>query len=157
MTERFAAEGLTFSEDSIVRQTTLSHRLIEKAFKVGGEQLQQTTVATIYKTYFSQGTDIGDIEILAPLAIEVGVFKDLDEAKTWLSGSEGLGEYEQGIEKAKRARIRGVPFFKINDKWEISGAQDTEKFLQVSLGHIHNGALLIQLQVFERIASGELT
>lgn len=143
MAQRFAEEGLTISYDGTVRQTTLSHRLIAKAFQIGGEQLQQTTVAAIYKKYFSEGKDIGDVEVMAPLAFEVGVFKDLDEAKTWLSGSEGMEEYEQGIEKARRARIQGVPYFKINDKWGISGAQDPETFLQVSLRQTWKISILI--------------
>jgi len=78
MAQRFAAEGLSISYDGTVRQTTLSQRLIAKAYEVGGEQLQQATVAAIYKTYFSEGKDIGGVEVMAPLAVDAGVFKELE-------------------------------------------------------------------------------
>lgn len=133
MAQRFAAEGLSISYDGTVRQTTLSQRLIAKAYEVGGEQLQQATIAAIYKKYFSEGKDIGDVEVMAPLVVDLGVFKDLEEATTWLNGSEGMEEYQKGIEKARGEGIQGVPFFRINDKWGISGAQEPETFVQVSI------------------------
>ncbi|CAG7846854.1 SubName: Full=Uncharacterized protein {ECO:0000313/EMBL:CCA74670.1} [Serendipita indica DSM 11827] len=140
MQSRFASEGLSITYEGMLRQTTLSHRLIAKAFHVGGESLQQRVIEEVYKTYFSQGKDIGDVAVLAPIAAQTGVFKDEEQAKAWLEGSEGVEEYERGILEAQNSGISGVPFFKINDKWAISGAQDTELFVSV----------------FERIASGKL-
>lgn len=122
MARRFADEGLTVSYDGLVRQTTLSHRLIAKAYDVGGEAMQLKTVAMIYKTYFSEGKDIGSVEVLAPIAAECGVFGDgegtdaLGEAKKWLNGDEGMEEYRRGIRAAQNAGISGVPFF----RWVLS-------------------------------------
>jgi len=140
MAGRFAEEGLSITYDGTVRQTTLSHRLIGQAYNVGGETMQMKVVEGIYRQYFSVGKDIGDVQVLAPIGVEFGVFKDLQESKEWLEGSEGLAEYEAGIKAAQKAGISGVPFFRINDKWGVSGAQDPELFVKV----------------FERISNGEM-
>ncbi|PVF95432.1 hypothetical protein CPB86DRAFT_593143 [Serendipita vermifera] len=138
MKQRFASEGLDISYDGVLRQTTLSHRLIAKAWDAGkrnatgksdqevtkaAEAMQLTTIERIYHAYF-----------------KVGVFEDVETAKSWLEGTEGLDEYKAGVLAAQRMGIRGVPFFRINEKWGISGAQDSELFVKV----------------FQQIANGEL-
>ena len=47
-----------------------------------------------------------------------------------------MEEYQEGIEKARREGIQGVPFFRVNDKWGISGAQEPEAFVQVSIRNL---------------------
>ncbi|KAG8806123.1 hypothetical protein FRC17_005163 [Serendipita sp. 399] len=140
MRQRFADEGLTITYDGSVRQTTLSHRLFAKAYAVGGQEMQLRTIERVYRTYFSEGKDIGDVEVLVPVAVESGVFEDGEEARKWLEGEEGVEEYRKGIMQAQTAGIRGVPHFTINGKWAVSGAQDTDLFVKI----------------FERIADGEL-
>ncbi|KAG8851259.1 hypothetical protein FRB91_008173 [Serendipita sp. 411] len=140
MRQRFADEGLSISYDGSVRQTTLSHRLIAKAYAVGGQELQLKMIERVYKTYFTDAKDIGDVNVLVPIAVEGGVFKDADEARNWLEGEEGTEEYQRGIMQAQTQGISGVPFFTINDKWAVSGAQDKELFVRI----------------FERIANDEL-
>ncbi|KIM21933.1 hypothetical protein M408DRAFT_333185 [Serendipita vermifera MAFF 305830] len=140
MAQRFADEGLSITYDGTVRQTTLSHRLIARAYEVGGEAMQMKTVEGIYRKYFSEGKDIGDVEVLVPVAVERGVFGTEEEAREWLKGSEGMKEYDAGVLAAQKAGISGVPFFRINDKWGISGAQDPELFVKV----------------FERISNGDI-
>lgn len=155
MKQRFASEGLDISYDGVLRQTTLSHRLIAKAWDAGkrnatgksdqevtkaAEAMQLTTIERIYRAYFGETKDIGDPAVLALIAAEVGVFEDVETAKIWLEGTEGLDEYKAGVLAAQRMGIRGVPFFRINEKWGISGAQDSELFVKV----------------FQQIANGEL-
>lgn len=112
MGQKFTEEGLTITYDGTVRQTTLSHRLIAKAYSVGGEEMQMKVVEGIYKRYFSEGKDIGDVGVLVPVAVEHGVFQEEEEAKVWLEGNEGMKDYEAGILAAQRAGIQGVPFFR---------------------------------------------
>jgi len=140
MSERFKQEGLSITYDGTVRQTTLSQRLIAQAYAVGGAETQMKTVEGIYRKYFSEGKDIGDVAVLVPVSVENGVFEGEETAKAWLEGTEGMEEYNAGVLAAQKAGISGVPFFRINDKWGVSGAQDPEVFVKI----------------FERIADGEI-
>jgi predicted DsbA family dithiol-disulfide isomerase len=127
MKQRFASEGLEITYDGVVRQTTLSHRLIAKAWDVGkqsateksdqeaekaAEAMQLRTIEKIYQAYFSDAKDIGDPAVLAPIAAETGVFKDKETAKAWLEGTEGMDKYREGVLSAQMMGIRGVPFFR---------------------------------------------
>jgi len=111
MAERFKEEGLSITYDGTIRQTTLSHRLIAKAYAVGGEEVQMKVVEAIYHQYFSLGKDIGDVAVLTPVAVENGMFPGEDEAKAWLEGNDGTREYNEGVAAAEKAGIRGVPYF----------------------------------------------
>jgi predicted DsbA family dithiol-disulfide isomerase len=127
MKQKFASEGLEFTQDGVMRQTILSQRLIAKAWDVGkqsatgksdeeaektAEAMQLRTIEKIYQAYFSDAKDIGDPAVLAPIATETGVFKDIETAKAWLEGTEGMEEYKEGVLAAQMMGIRGVPFFR---------------------------------------------
>jgi predicted DsbA family dithiol-disulfide isomerase len=112
MAERFKQEGLSITYDGTVRQTTLSQRLIAQAYAVGGEEMQMKTVEAIYRKYFSEGKDIGDVAVLVPISVENGVFEGEEAAKAWLEGTQGMEEYNSGVLAAQKAGISGVPFFR---------------------------------------------
>jgi predicted DsbA family dithiol-disulfide isomerase len=112
MAERFKQEGLSLTYDGTVRQTTLSQRLIAQAYAVGGEEMQMKTVEAIYRKYFSEGKDIGDVAVLVPVSVENGVFEAEEAARAWLEGTQGIEEYNAGVLAAQKAGISGVPFFR---------------------------------------------
>lgn len=62
---RGQAVGINFSYGGKLSQTTDSHRLIEKARQVGGEEGQLNFVERLFKTYFEEEGDIGDHNLLA--------------------------------------------------------------------------------------------
>ena len=113
MKQRFVDTGLPEpTSDMMVRQTTRSHRLVWKAGEVGGAELQKTVVGALYKQHFIDGKDVGDVEgYLGGVAVEHGLFKTNAEAVEWLNREEGLPEYQEGIKKAQRLGITGVPFW----------------------------------------------
>ncbi len=113
MKQRFVDTGLPEpTSDLMIRQTTGSHRLIWKAGEVGGPELQNNVVGSLYKKHFIDGEDVGDIEgYLSDVAVENGLFTTKAEAVEWLNGEEGLPEYQEAIKKAQRMRISGVPFW----------------------------------------------
>ncbi|TKA54683.1 hypothetical protein B0A53_03090 [Rhodotorula sp. CCFEE 5036] len=145
MEEQMVQRGLEcnppikFSYGGVVSQTTDSHRLIEKVRELKGEEGQLRLVERLFKTYFEEEGDPGAHELLARDAESAGIMS-ASEAKEFLASDELKDVVAAGIQKAQMRGISGVPFTIINDKLAISGAQETETFLEV----------------FKKIAKGEL-
>jgi predicted DsbA family dithiol-disulfide isomerase len=117
--------GLTYNFDNmIVTNTFDSHRLMHFAASYG--KMQEMT-ERLFKAYFTDSKHIGDHETLAALAAEVGL--DKDEAAKMLAGDEYTKEVRDDEHEGGQLGIRGVPFFVINRKYAISGAQPVEVFL----------------------------
>lgn len=55
-------------ENGQLSQSTRAHRLLAKAYKVGGQELQQTLLQSYFKAYFEEGKDIGNLDLLGELA-----------------------------------------------------------------------------------------
>ena len=110
--------GVIFNLDKIKRtpNTILSHLLIILSEKFN---LQDQIKEKIYQSYFIDGLDIGDINILTNIAkqnnISEKVFKDF-------INEENIKKVNSKITLAKEKGIYGVPFFEIGKEF-ISGAQ----------------------------------
>ncbi|KAK4054898.1 hypothetical protein OIV83_000822 [Microbotryomycetes sp. JL201] len=139
MAERGKGVGINFSYGGNVSNTRDSHRLIEKARSLKGEQGQLRFTERLFKTYFEEEGDVGSHELLARDAETAGIMTK-DEALAFLKSDELKKEVDEGIKRAQMRGISGVPFTILNGKLAISGAQETDTFEQV----------------FEQIASGEL-
>jgi len=122
--------GIAFRFGGLTSQTTLTHRLLMKAFQDGGQELQQPLLKEIFAGYFEQDRDVGDIDWLSSCAEKVGVMSASDAA-AFLESDELEAEVEQLIEMAQAMDITGVPFTIINRKWALSGAQPSDVFYQV--------------------------
>jgi len=120
MVEEANKEGLNFNLESIKRtpNTALSHLLINLGEK---ENKQNEIKEKIYQSYFIEGLDIGDKEVL----INIGKEFDIDEDKINkffnLENIEKINSYRQ---IANEKNITGVPFFEIGNDY-ISGAQSS--------------------------------
>jgi predicted DsbA family dithiol-disulfide isomerase len=127
VTETARQAGLVFHfEKAMVANSYQAHRLLHLA-KEEGKQTQLKEA--LLKAHFSEGQDIGDIATLTTLALAVG----LEESKVtqlWQS-QDKHEEVETDIYEATQLGIRGVPFFVFDRKYAVSGAQDSEVFLQV--------------------------
>lgn len=121
-------EGIDFRFDRIVRtpNTLASHRLVKYAAKLGH---QDQIVEALFTGYFMAGRDVGDIEVLADIAGEVGLNRE--EAINYLRSVEDRDEVAAADVYARRLGINGVPCFIVNRKYAVSGAQPPEAFLQV--------------------------
>ena len=53
-------------------QTTRAHRLVQKAYKLGGQRLQVPLLCAIFKAHLEDGKDIADFNILADIAESSG-------------------------------------------------------------------------------------
>jgi predicted DsbA family dithiol-disulfide isomerase len=110
--------------------TTRAHRLLLKAWKVGGQSTQQTVLDAIFKAYFGELLDISNVDILATVAQDAGLM-DKQEALEYLKSDEDLKEVDDLVEEARAGGVSGVPVTVIDDKWAISGGQSKDVYLQI--------------------------
>ena len=123
-----AEEGIDFRFERIQRapNSVNSHRLIHHTQAYG---LQEALVEALYRAYFLEGQDVGDIEILADIAATLG----LNRAETMpsLAGDADRSQILAEDEGARQQGVTGVPCYVIEDRYAISGAQAPEMFLQI--------------------------
>ncbi|MGY6211182.1 DsbA family oxidoreductase [Cytobacillus firmus] len=118
--------GLEFNIDTIVLTNTFdAHRLTMFAKTKG---LMKEMTERLLRAYFTDSGHIGDPVTLAQLAEEVGLNRE--EAKQMLAGNAFAEEVRADEQLAQAYRITGVPFFLINKKYALSGAQPTEMIIQ---------------------------
>ena len=124
-----AGEDIAFNFAGIVRtpNTVASHRLIRHADDQPGGQ--DAVVDALFEAYFIRGEDIGDIEVLVAAAQQANL--DPHAVREFLHGDEHAHAVLAEDARARQLGIQGVPFFVVNNKYGISGAQSPEVFLQV--------------------------
>jgi protein disulfide-isomerase len=118
--------GLTYNFDTAVIANSFdAHRLVQLA-KVNG--LGDQAEERLFKAYFTEGKDISDHLTLIVLGIEVGL--DGKAIKQMLDSDSFSTEVRNDEYKAQALGIQGVPFFVMNDRYGVSGAQPSDVFLQ---------------------------
>lgn len=123
-----AAEGLKFdfSKQILSPNTRDSHRVILLA-KDEGLQLQ--VKEALMKAYFEDGVDLTKTDNLVAVAVKAGLSEA--KVKAWLASGEGLEEVTTKEQVNYQRGISGVPFYIINNKYGVSGAQPTEAFIEM--------------------------
>ncbi|MEC2074881.1 DsbA family oxidoreductase [Metabacillus fastidiosus] len=122
--QQAAAAGLTFEFDNMKPTNTFdAHRLAKLAESKGkGKEMTEQ----LLKAYFTDSEHIGNHDTLLKIAEEVGLNRE--EAKSVLE-SDDFAEHVRADEmEAREIGVQGVPFFVINRKYAISGAQPVEVF-----------------------------
>lgn len=118
--------GLDYQMDSLILTNTFdAHRLTMYA-KTKGLMIEMTE--RILHAYFTESKHIGDHETLAELAVEVGL--DREEVKQMLASDEMSDAVRDDQRTGQQYGITGVPFYLINKKYALTGAQPTEAFVQ---------------------------
>jgi predicted DsbA family dithiol-disulfide isomerase len=119
-------EGIEFAFDRIRRtpNTLRAHRLIRLA---AAEGYADQVVEALFRAYFLEGLDIGDIEMLAAIAGRAGL--DEAEAHGYLAGEAGTDEVRAEERRARQLGIHAVPCFVLERGYAIAGAQEPEMFL----------------------------
>ena len=126
VTERAAALGLKYDMDRITPTNSLdAHRLLHLAAQ---HDLQDEAKERLLAAYFTEGKHIGKHKTLQKIGEEIGL--DAAEVSQMLSGDDFKEEVRKDEREAQQLGIRGVPFFVINRKYGISGAQPSEVLLQ---------------------------
>jgi predicted DsbA family dithiol-disulfide isomerase len=130
VSERAAEVGLDFRMDRALRANTLlAHRLIWLAGRPDSPTPQDTMKERLLQAYFHDGLDIGDPDVLADCAAEVGFEREV--AREFLASERGTDEVRGELDVASEHGITAVPTYVINGRWAIPGAQEPETFAQV--------------------------
>lgn len=125
MTQLAATEGLAYDFDALQHtNTVLAHQLLHLAKEHG---VQVELKERLLKAYFEQGRHVGRIDDLVELGAEVGL--DRDEVRSTLESGRLLDAVRADQQQAVEYGIRGVPFFVLDGRLGVSGAQDPEVLL----------------------------
>ena len=124
--EMAKVESLTFDFDkAVVANTNRAHQLIHLAKEIG-QQNQMKEL--LLQSYFTEGKNVDDLDTLVTLGQKVGLEKDrILEA---LNSNEFSSAVDEDIYESRMIGVRGVPFFVMDRKFGISGAQPDEVFDQ---------------------------
>ena len=120
-----AAEGLEYhlTEAGLTGNTLDAHRLIHLAGSYG---LEDKMLERLYKAYFTEQRSVFDVESLIGLAAEEGL--DSAEIREVLEGDRYTDAVGRDLEEARSLGVTGVPFFVLDGRYGVSGAQAMEVF-----------------------------
>ncbi len=102
----------------IPRNTLFAHQIMQH---LSGEA-QLKFVEMVYEAHFQQYLDISNIDVLSTLAKTVGL--SFESVLEIIHQKQYLNLIQQDIDLSTRFGLKGVPFFILNRKYSISGAQD---------------------------------
>jgi predicted DsbA family dithiol-disulfide isomerase len=123
-----AKAGVTMDPDVPQRipNTLNAHRMIHWA---GLEGRQSLMVSALFRAYWVEGRDIGDLGVLADIGVEAGMKR---EVVARLLASDADLDLIRGREQHARERgVNAVPTFLIANQYVLSGAQPPELWGQV--------------------------
>lgn len=117
--------GLEMNLSKVIHVNSMdAHRLIKLAKDKYSYEIVNKLIDKLYHLYFVENKSIASQEVLKNAAISVGLKKDAVEDVL------NSNKYEDDVKKdeatAMQLGVQGVPFFVINDKYAISGAQPYE-------------------------------
>lgn len=120
--------GIDLEFDRITRMpnTFQGHRLIHHARTHG---VQHALSDALFRAYFEQGEDLGDVNVLLNAAQSVGM--DRAASAAYLASEAGVAEVEREIDRASAIGVTGVPCFIFAGAYALPGAQEPEVIAQV--------------------------
>lgn len=122
-----ADAGLHYRFDLLQHTNTVkAHELLHFAKEHGR---QHETAERLMSAYFVEGRHVGRVDDLVDLAAEVGL--DADAARAALESETYLPAVRADQAQAAAYGIQGVPFFVIDGKYGVSGAQPADAFTQI--------------------------
>jgi predicted DsbA family dithiol-disulfide isomerase len=117
--------GVDFQFDTLILTNTFDAHRVTMFAK--NHDLMHEMTNRILRAYFTESKHIGDHETLTELAAEVGLNRDAVEK---MLASDEMADAVRADEKTgQQYGITGVPFFLINKKYALTGAQPTEVFV----------------------------
>ncbi|AUG29779.1 DsbA family oxidoreductase [Microbacterium hominis] len=123
-----AGSGLEYRFDLLQHTNTVkAHELLHFA-KAQGRQNEMAE--RLMSAYFTEGKHVGRVDDLVALASEIGL--DADEVRDALESSRHLADVRADQAQAQAYGIQGVPFFVIDGKYGVSGAQPADAFAQIA-------------------------
>lgn len=118
--------GLEYDFDNMVEANTLAaHRLVKWAET---QEKDAELTEQLMHQYFVEARNVGDHEVLLNIAEEIGLPRE--EAKQVLATDQFMAQVQVDIAEAGQIGVQGVPFFVVNRKYALSGAQPLEAFVE---------------------------
>jgi predicted DsbA family dithiol-disulfide isomerase len=121
-----AEVGINFNYAAVLRtpNTFDSHRLVWLA---GQHEIQDQIVQALFAAYFVQGLDLSQQNVLAETVVRAGLPRtDVEEL---LAGDRGAEDVRQLEQAARETGVQSVPFYLLNGRYHISGAQPPKVML----------------------------
>lgn len=118
--------GAVFNFDkAVVSSTALAHQMLQFALPHGRQA--QVSLA-LMRAYFTEGRVLGDLETLVEIGAEQGL--PPDALRKALTSGDYAPAVAEDLDHAEQIGVSGVPFFVLDQKYAISGAQDVEVLRQ---------------------------
>lgn len=123
--QRAKTVGLDYQMDkAIIGNSFDAHRLIQLAKTKGkGAEAEER----LFRAYFIEGAHIADHATLVRLGGEIGL--DQKTVQDMLASTRFTDEVRADERDAQQLGVRGVPFFVIDRKYGVNGAQQSAHFL----------------------------
>jgi len=119
-----AEDGIEFRMDRALRANTFdAHRLLWLAGATGH---QAALKQRLLEAYFTDGLNVGDHEVLADCAADVGM--ERDGVLAFLSSDDGVLQTRTELDEARELGITAVPTLVFGGTWAVPGAQDADTF-----------------------------
>src|ERR1700753_2383051 len=119
------AEGLPFNPERPLGNTFDVHRVLQLGHDQG---FQHRLLDAIYQAYFGDAADVFDPDVLSKIAATAGL--DPEAFQQVLGGDDDTDEVRADEQQAAQIGIRGVPFYVLDGRLGLSGAQSTETFTE---------------------------
>ncbi|EKP06232.1 DSBA-like thioredoxin domain protein [Leptospira kirschneri str. 200803703] len=122
------SENLPFLSEQEGHQpnTFLLHALIRKA----KEYRKDSILSEIFfRKFFAEGKNLSDTNIILESLREAGIQED--NLYSVQKDTTLLQEVREEERKGRELGVSGVPFFVFNEKYAVSGAQESNLFLQI--------------------------
>lgn len=128
VTQQAAGEGLEYDFDSlVVANSWKAHRVIQRAKAVSLETAERLE-EQLFRAHFEDGMDIGSEDVLVELGTAAGL--TAEQVREALDEDRWETAVKQDLATARALGVSGVPFFVLERKYGISGAQPVEVFAQ---------------------------
>ena len=122
------SEGIDFFLKTAKFTNTFDvHRLTKLAYSKGDKRLANRMILSLFASFFGDNLELNNRDVLVKIAVEAGL--DKDEVENVLAGDAFADEVKRDEANAQAFGIKSVPFFVINNKYSISGAQQEEFFV----------------------------
>ncbi|KAJ5302711.1 hypothetical protein N7476_009510 [Penicillium atrosanguineum] len=135
------SDGISFKFGGNTGSTRDSHRLLwyagEQEAEANGKKgtgaeiggIQTRVAEKLFKAYFEDEKNITDVRILEEAGVESGLARG--SVKGLLDSEDGGAEVDGEAKMASRRLVSGVPYFEVQGKYCVEGADEPETFLEI--------------------------
>ncbi len=125
-----AQEGMTWRHHEAIRVNTLdAHRLLHLALESHGPHRQSALKEALFAAYFADAENVADHAVLRRIAVGVGL--DADSVDAVLASEQYRDDVMADQAQATAYGATGVPFFVVDRRYGVSGAQPADELVQV--------------------------